>query len=331
MMGLKGESLTFEEKKIIEKYDIGALILFKRNARTYEGVKHLCRQIHQLKTSSPLLLAIDREGEPIDRLQDIPEFINWKAPVNPSLSLEEIRQTSFFLNQELKHLGINMNLSPCLDLSHPKSLVLKKRTFSRNPIRVGQAGQAWIQGSLQAGVLSCIKHFPGHGGVSEDSHLERPIDFSSQESLNFSILPFKQNFKNTSSVMLSHILYPSLDPQYEASLSKKIIQDILQNKFNFYDLILSDDMNMKAVQKYPLIERTFISLRAGAHMLIFGNLDIDALISETEKRKEIHKWISIRTQEIIQFKKKYISYLRPAFPPLSSQRKSFFQIINNQI
>ena len=133
MIGLKGESLTLEEKKFIENFDIGGIILFKRNARTYKGIQNLCRQIYKLKTSSPLLLAIDREGSPVDRLQDIPEFMNWKVPYPSHLSLNEISQTSFFLNQELKHLGIHMNLSPCLDLSHPQSQVLKNRTFSKKP------------------------------------------------------------------------------------------------------------------------------------------------------------------------------------------------------
>jgi len=333
MIGLKGESLTFEEKKRIEKYDIGAVILFRRNARTYEGLKNLCRQMSQLKTSSPLLIAIDREGHPVDRLQDIPEFMNWKVPINPKLSLNEIYQTSFFLNQELKHIGIHMNLSPCLDLSHSKNPVLKNRTFSKNPVRVGHVGQAWIQGSLNAGVLSCTKHFPGHGNVLEDSHLERPIDHSSKEKLDFSMLPFKQNI-HSPSTMLSHILYPCLDSQYEASLSKKIIQNILKDKLGFSGLILSDDIDMKALQKYSSIEFVQISLEAGTHMFICGNSqeNVETLILESQKRKEMQKWIQIRTQEVVQFKKKRQAYLMPTstFPRLNPARKEWFKNLQNR-
>lgn len=142
MLGLKGETLTHQEKHFIESENIGAILLFKRNAQSYSALKELCKSLLLLKVSSPLVIAIDREGGVVDRLTDIPELIPWPnpSPLAQALSFKEIEHTSYLLHQKLKHFGINMNLSPCLDLSHPSSSILKDRTFPKNPFTVGLTG-----------------------------------------------------------------------------------------------------------------------------------------------------------------------------------------------
>ena len=323
MLGLKGEKLSHQEKHFIESEDIGAILLFKRNAGSYLALKELCKSLLLLKVSSPLIIAIDREGGVVDRLKDIPELIPWPNPSQlvPTLSLKEIEHTSYVLHQELKHFGINMNLSPCLDLSHPSSSVLKNRTFSKNPFIVGRTGYALIQGARRAGILSCAKHFPGHGGVHEDSHLELPVDSSSYEKILHSIWPFRYAFAGqVQSIMLAHILYPALDSQRSAGASAFIIQNLLKEKLQFSGLILTDDLDMKAVSQDSCFAEK--SLKAGAQMLICGNgMDTaDPLLKQLKKNKKLEPLIEQRKKEILHFKRKYIQNLVPTFPPLNRHR-----------
>ena len=323
MLGLKGETLTHQEKRFIESEDIGAVLLFKRNAQSYPALKELCKSLLLLKISSPLIIAIDREGGVVDRLTDIPELVPWPNPslLVHKLSLKEVEHTSYLLHQELKHFGINMNLSPCLDLSHSSSLVLKNRTISKNPFTVGLTGYAFIQGARRAGILSCAKHFPGHGGVCEDSHLTLPVDSSSYEKILHSIWPFRYAFAGqVQSSMLAHILYSALDSQRPASASDFIIQKLLRNKLQFSGLILTDDLDMKAVSQDSCFAEK--SLKAGAQMLICGNgMDTaDRLLKELKKNKKNDPLIEQRKKEILHFKRKYIQNLIPSFPPLNRHR-----------
>ena len=325
MIGLKGETLSVEEKKFIEKEEIGAILLFQRNCRSYKGAQELCRQLYSLKTSSPLIIAIDREGGVVDRFKAIPEFVRWPSAdqLFQKCSLEEIKHIQFLLHQELKHIGVNMNLSPCLDLFREDSSVLKSRTFSKNPISVGQAGGACIEGARQAQVLSCAKHFPGHGGVSEDSHLEMPIQSCPQ--IKESLLPFRMaQAHHVQSMMLSHILYSAFDSIFPASMSSTIIQQILKKNLGFSGLILTDDINMKAVSGYAPSVFAEKALKAGANMLICGEGCVDSILKLSQK-KDIQSIIEKRVQEVLHFKKKYLYYLTPKFPSLPSHRQDYLQ------
>ena len=336
IMGLKGETLSSEEKKTIEQEDIGGVILFKRNLSSYLSSKALIQELKNLKTSArPLIISIDREGGVVDRLKHLKEFYPWP---NPSAlrfcNLWEIEQTSFYLHHELKHLGINMNWSPCLDVPIFKSEVLKGRAFSKNPLQVAQIGKSVVQGAHQAQVLTCAKHFPGHGGVYEDSHLVLPQDLRSRSRILMdSVFPFLSLFSSkVSSVMLAHILYPSLDSQRIAPLSPFIIQNLLKKYLNFKGLIVSDDLEMKAVKNNINLQWMEQALKAGVHMFISGqSLEMTQKILSILKTFKKSALLKSRQKEIQDFKKKNLIYLTSPSPQLMPCRDAWFNKLEKKI
>ena len=304
MIGIKGERLSHEEKIFIEKHQIGGVILFQRNCLSYKNIKALCCEIRLLRTPSPVWIAIDREGGEVDRLKNIPELLRWpnaKELANKN-SLKAIEQSSYHLHQELREIGIHVNFSPCLDISNDNSQVLRHRTFSKNPLLVSQIGKAIIQGARRAGVLSCGKHFPGHGGVCEDSHLETPVDHRVSSKIMEGMIPFRQAISSQlSTIMMAHVLYPSLDSIHLASCSQTIIQKILKNQLHFSGLIFSDDIDMKSV-KCPLLF-TKKALLSGVHFLICGNdrQTIKKVLKMSENEADLKQVIQKRQKEIASF------------------------------
>ena len=325
MIGLEGESLTYQEKKIIQKENIGGVLLFKRNCQSYKALKELILELYSLRVSSPLIVAIDREGGVVDRLTQITELYPWPNPsaLSHCLTLQEIEKTSYYLHHELKHLRINMNLSPCLDVSNPRSQVLKGRTFSSSPLRVSEVGRALIQGAVRAGVLTCAKHFPGHGGVVEDSHEMLPVDFRTEEQILASALPFRRAFaEHVSSVMISHILYPALDMKNIALFSDFILDQLLRKNMGFQGLVLTDDLEMEAVSGYNKVELAEKSFKAGAQMLISSTNSFLEILEGIENTTLIER----RIKEVMSFKKKYCTILTSSAPALLERRAWFKEI-----
>lgn len=326
IIGLKGLFLSREEENLIEKEGIGGVILFERNCESYLQLKDLCLKLNRLKT--PLIIAVDREGPAVDRFKRIKKFYPWPHP-STLKNLNQIEQSSYFLHQELKHIGVNMNLSPCLDILNKKSSVLNGRAFSSSPERTAIMGKAFIQGARRAGVLSCAKHFPGHGGVAEDSHQVLPIDSRSREKVMEFMLPFRQAIsEKISGIMLAHILYPAIDSLI-APLSKKIVNHL--KNMNFSNLILTDDLDMGALHSYSTGQFVSQSLQAGVHMMIIGqnSSKIFEILDYLKRTEGLRPVLELRNKEIMILKKKHLMYLRPSsFPPLHPKRSAWFEMIN---
>ena len=332
VMGLRGDSLDPAERKIIEQENIGGVILFKRNCTSYLSLKNLIQELKSLKTSLPLIISVDREGGLVDRLKHLKEFYPWPSPSKMvSLSLHEIKQTSFHLHHELNHIGINMNWSPCVDVLVKSSHLLKTRVFSKNPFQAGKMGEAVVQGAHQAQVLTCGKHFPGHGGTSKDSHLELPKDSRSKNKiLSDAIFPFRFLISSqVPCIMLAHILYPSLDSENIAPLSSAIIQDLLKSQLGFKGLVVSDDLEMEAVKNS--IDKKWIqkSLTAGVNLFLScQSLESTQKLLSYLKQNQTLSCVKDRLKEIENFKKKYLTY--QSVPHFHSERKRWFEHIQKK-
>ncbi len=248
-VGIKGLSLSEEEKKGIQKSGVFGIILFKRNIESLSQLFELCREIHSLKPSC--LIMIDREGGRVDRLSHLSDYPSWPSPARlvQVCSVQEIEKTMFYMAREIKALGISINFAPCVDVPSVYSPLLEGRLWGRSPESVFEAGLACFRGIRQAGLSACAKHFPGHGGVSEDSHFQLPVDQRDLSALeNRDLLPFRklQTF-GLEMIMIAHILYPQVDPVLPASLSPFFLQKLLREKMGFQGLIVSDDLDMKAL------------------------------------------------------------------------------------
>ncbi len=324
-MGIKGPSLLKEEKRIIQEEEISGVILFKRNIVSLPQVYELCREIKSL--TPPPLIVMDREGGRVDRLRHLNTF-SWPSPkqLAKQASLKEIKLLSFLMNRELKHLRVDVNCAPCLDVEQVKSSLFKDRLLGSELKDVIPKSLAVLSGMNRAGVISCVKHFPGHGAVVEDSHHLLPVDGSSLESIRKNSLPVfrKAISQRVPLVMIAHVLYRHWDPNWPASLSEKILTQGLKKQMGFRGLVVSDDLDMKALSCF--IKRwsqrlefstkkqiAFWALKAGIDILLYGQASQfvwglpDFFRQVASKNLSLKKEMSSKINKINRFKKKILA------------------------
>ena len=236
--------------KAVSKILPSSIVLFKSDFSSPSDLKQLIRDLkHLYRIENGInepLIAVDQEGGNVVR-------INW-IDYNPSnLFLgryDNINFTSYvgaLTGQELSALGIRWNLAPVLDVLNPYNQVILERSFGDDILKIANHGAAYIKGLQSQGVVATAKHFPGHGGVIDDSHLVLPTDRRAYGAVLGDAFPFRYAIENgVKSVMLSHVLYTSLDSQYPASISPKI-QALLRNDFGYGGIIITDSLDMKAI------------------------------------------------------------------------------------
>lgn len=313
--GIKGVSLSEEEKKNIRELGISGLILFKRNIESLFQLFELCREIHSLDPA-PLIM-MDREGGVVDRLRHLPDFPSYPSPARMAqvCSLEEIEKTAFYMAREMKALGICINFAPCVDVPSVSNPLFEGRLWGACPVEISRRALAYFRGLKKAGLASCAKHFPGHGGVKEDSHLQRPEDHRDMETLyQHDLLPFQKMIDaEVEMVMSAHVLYSKVDSVMPATLSAVFLKKILREKLGFQGLIVSDDLDMKALydRDFPLPEVMVQALSAGVDILLKCEPDLDwqVLAEEVQlvlsrEKMDINE-IESKQARIKQFKQRY--------------------------
>lgn len=213
------------------------------------------------------------EGGRVARLKA--PFTEW-----PSLAkLAELDSTSVAfrfgqaMGEELAAVGINVNFSPCVDLlTNEKNDLIGDRSLGNDPDLVSKLASAIVRGFIKSGVIPCAKHFPGHGGTSVDSHIDLPIDEVDEKTLQAIMLPpFKKVFRaRLDMVMTAHVKYPHLDDQWPATLSEKILKGLLREDLRYRNLVVADDLDMKALTKNFNTKLIPIrALQAGVNILMY--------------------------------------------------------------
>ena len=268
VLGVKGLSLSEEEKKGIKKAGLFGLVLFKRNIKSLSQLFELLQEIHSLNPS--LLLMMDREGGAVDRLSHLADFPPWPGPEELSAlcSLKDLENTYFHIAREMQGLGIAVSFSPSVDILSVKNPLFKGRLLGKSEL--SQKAVAVLKGIHRAGLLAVAKHFPGHGGVREDSHQTLPIDQRPLSALEEKdLLPFKALISaKLKLIMTAHVLYPLADPLNPATLSPFFLKKVLRQKMNFKGLVLSDDLDMKALSQLSAVDRAFKALCAGVDIVL---------------------------------------------------------------
>lgn len=278
-IGIGGKSLTSEEKDFIVENDIGGIILFSRNVGEPEQVLELTSEIQSLsrltESKLPFVISIDMEGGRVHRLKK--PFTIW--PAMRHLGNSDSPQLAFDVGQalarELAAVGINLDYTPCLDvLLNPKNEIIGDRSFGPNQDHVAKMASGLIRGFKKAGVMTCVKHFPGHGYTSIDSHEDLPIDDRSWDKLlNTEAGAYKKVFKSkVEFLMTAHILFKNIDPEFPVTLSEKFLKNYLTDELGYRNLIMTDDLDMKALSKNKSAdELTYMAYQAGADIFLFCN------------------------------------------------------------
>lgn len=324
-IGLKGPTLSPEEADFIVKNNIGGVTLFSRNLESPDKIHKLCLDLYNLKSKMPSrlppIIAIDMEGGRVHRLK--PPFTQWPS----AKKLSDLNSTSItfkfanFMGAELKSVGINLDFAPCVDvLTNPKNELIGDRSLGTDPEAVSKMVSALVRGYIKAGVIACAKHFPGHGNTIIDSHEDLPVEEVSASQLeNRELIPFKKAFRaRMDMVMTAHILYKNIDEKFPATLSRKIVTDLLKTQMRFKGLCISDDLDMKALTKnFSREEIPVLALKAGCDILLYCN-EFDSPPLALESVRKAIKDKSLDTKElqaslskILELKKDYFSTYRP--------------------
>ncbi|HPI40446.1 MAG TPA: beta-N-acetylhexosaminidase [Pseudobdellovibrionaceae bacterium] len=334
IVGVSGFVLTADEKDFLIQNNIGGVILFQRNFQNPKQIYDLCAEIQGLslktKDKIPFFIGIDMEGGRVQRLKA--PFTQWPAVQNLGKLDNPMLSFSFAhrMGLELHSVGINLNFAPCADvLTNPKNQVIGDRALSDKVEVVDKHISALVRGYIKAGVLPCVKHFPGHGNTLLDSHEQLPVedfDLSRLESLE--LIPFKKAFRSrVDMVMTAHIQFPKIDPEWPVTLSQVFLQDILRKNLRYRGLIFSDDLDMKALRNHYGVEEIPVrALQAGVDLLLYCNepqsplVALDAITNAVAQSKLSRTELEASYKRIVDYKKEK---LKPS-EALSFQEASKF-------
>lgn len=254
MVGFRGTEKSSEITELIEQKHIGGVIYFDRNMKSPEQVAKLSNSLQQTADQStlslPLMVAVDQEGGNIIRMRERVSPLPAQQDLGENASVEDMYKVAKLNGAELGSMGININFAPVLDLSKTD-----ERSLGKDPEKVYQYGKKAIQGLNDVSITGALKHFPGNGRSEIDPHVETSSVEANQLDLeNSDIYPFKQIISEMDNqkffVMVTHIKYPAYDKEKPASLSKVIIEDLLRGKLKYEGLVVTDDLEMGAVNKY---------------------------------------------------------------------------------
>ncbi len=271
--GFSGLELTENFVQWVSRSQIGGTILFAHNYENPAQLAELIHQIQECRTELPLWISVDQEGGRVQRFKKgftrIPDAATVGSFRSPQIAFE----ISAVIAKELKGVGVNLNFCPVGDiLTHAKNPVIGNRAYGSNPDLVSKICTAVIRGHLVHQVQPCMKHFPGHGDTSVDSHFalpktDTPLSVLKERELK----PFLKAFRSKCSmVMVAHILNTKIDSTYPGTLSRILLQDLLRNELGYDKLILSDDMEMKAItDHFGVDEAPVLALQAGCDLLIY--------------------------------------------------------------
>ena len=257
MLDIEGLALSPADRDLLREPAVGGVILFSRNFESVEQVTDLVAEIRALR-SPPLLIAVDHEGGRVQRFRvgftEIPPMrhIGREYDRNRESGLKIARQAGWLIASELRAAGIDLSFGPCVDLDWGISEIIGNRSFHRKPDAVSDLAEAFARGLRSAGMAAVAKHFPGIGRTTRDSHLELPsLDIDLESMTATDLVPFQAAIAHeVAGIMISHILFKKIDPEWPASLSPQVVGDLLRKRMGYNGVIITDDLDMGAIKKH---------------------------------------------------------------------------------
>lgn len=278
MLDVQGKKLTPEDEARLRNPLVGGVILFARNYESPAQLAELTASIHALRTP-PLLIAVDHEGGRVQRFREgftrIPPMreLGKVYDEHPKRAKHLAQQVGHVLASELRACGVDFSFTPVLDVDYGASSVIGDRAFHTEPQAIAELAHSLLLGLKQGGMPTVGKHFPGHGFVCADSHLEIPVDERSYTDIELcDLIPFRQMVDfGLTAVMPAHVIYPKVDPR-PAGFSKVWLKDILRGELGFEGCIFSDDLSMEgATVAGGIVQRAEAALNAGCDMILVCN------------------------------------------------------------
>jgi beta-N-acetylhexosaminidase len=279
VLDVAGHVLTEEDRVRLRHPLVGGVILFARNYATPEQVAALTAEIRALRAPR-LLISVDHEGGRVQRFRrggytPVPAMASlgrlWDQDRREAV--EAARAAGVVIGAELAASGVDLSFTPVLDLAYGRSSVIGDRAFHHDPLAVCELAEALMQGLRSAGMAAVGKHFPGHGHVAADSHLEVPVDEREFALIDAAdLLPYRRLIpRGLDAVMPAHVIYPAVDA-HPAGFSPVWLQQILRQRLQFRGIIFSDDLSMEAAAVAGgIVARATAALRAGCDLIVVCN------------------------------------------------------------
>ena len=316
MAGFDGIEFNPELRFLIDTLKVGGIIFFARNLKNPEQIKGLCASIQGYARSCgqpPLFIAIDQEGGRVARLKEpFTQFPGNSKMKGPEDAVYFAKTTA----KEFLEVGINMNLAPVLDVA-PEGInsIMAGRAFGPDPGWVSEQGKVVIEHLQAENIMAVAKHFPGIGRTVVDSHFELPdLDIDVDAMQGFDLFPFKTAISHdVAGIMLSHIRYTGIDPDWPASLSKTIADDLLRKQMGYDGVVMTDDLDMGAIKKH-------YDLKTAIQQILSADIDMPLIchagpnienafkeILDVQRRSQTMKAKGMKSLErIMRLKKRYI-------------------------
>ncbi len=306
IISIKGKSLSRKERLLLSNERPWGIILFKRNLKSLNQIKTLTKKIRTLTRDRYFPIIIDEEGKGVSRLSGIinhnfsANFFGRLFCKNKILCKKLLKHYVYAISKTLKELGFNINTIPVLDvLRNNTHKIIGNRSFSKDRKIIKQLGRLTVKYLHLKKIGAVIKHIPGHGAAVDDSHKKIPIVSLNLKELNkIDFYPFKQS--DAKLAMTAHILYPKIDKNNVATLSKKIIKDIIRKKIGFNGILISDDISMKAL-KYDLQTNAKKSIEAGCNIVLYCAGKTSDNFKLIKSLPYIDKFTSKKTSELYKF------------------------------
>ena len=335
IMGLEDKEQK-EIDSIIKKLKIGGIIIYKKNYNNYEQMLGLINNIKEMNAENkiPITISVDQEGGRVNRMP--PEILNLKSATKfaNSKDVELVKETGNIIGKMLSETGISMDYAPILDIRRfEEKHAIGDRCYGENKEDVEKYAIEVMKKIQQNNVIAVIKHFPGHGLTKKDSHFRIPkIKEKIEQLQKEDMQPFEEAIKNgADAIMVGHLIIKDVDKKYPASLSKKVIQKYLIEKYNYNGLIITDDMKMMAIRLHYNMKRAVKRAILAGNDIVMIDLSykkvdkiIKYIIGQIKKGKISEERINKSVEKILRIKEKY---------NITDEKTSGFDInkINEQI
>jgi beta-N-acetylhexosaminidase len=313
MTGLPGPTLDAETRRLHASIPFGGVVLFRQNAASPARMRRLTDALHALDPDLPPLVALDHEGGRVHRLS--PPFTHFPAAATVAAhGPRAAAAVAAAMARELAAIGIDLSFAPVLDVaSNPANPVIGDRAFGTTPAAAARGALAALRALRAAGLVTCGKHFPGHGDTATDSHHELPVVRKHRAALaRLELAPFVQAIRaRVPMLMTAHVRYPALDSRRPATLSPLVVDGLLRRRLGFRGVVCTDDMEMRAIaDHHGPGEAAVLALHAGCDLLLFchrqewlreavtaveravgrGRLDPDRLLGSYRRVVALTRW-----------------------------------------
>jgi beta-N-acetylhexosaminidase len=289
IFGLSGPALTAEERAFFVGCDPAGYILFKRNIVDRAQVRALTDDLRALNSRDTLAILIDQEGGRVMRMgppvwPDFPaaaafDALYERAPIS---ALEAVRVNARAIGLTLAEVGINVNIAPVLDVLRSEThAAIGERSFGSDPVRVASFGATMLDGLRQAGVVGVIKHMPGQGRATVDTHHDLPVVEARDAELADDLLPFER-LNDAPMALTGHVMFTAWDTEHPATMSPTIIRDIIRGRIGFEGLLMSDDLDMAALSG-DIASRALACLAAGCDVALHCSGKMDDMVAIAER------------------------------------------------